>query len=247
MIKFFRKIRQKLLSENKFSKYLLYATGEIILVVIGILIALQINNWNENRKNQNTINEYYRQLLEDLKKDISFSKITIEEFKNNQLAFQKYYEIYDKDNLELEEVYASINSLIVATKPLSFNSSTIETLQNSGDIKLIPTTIRNKLIDLRRNQLNTIKRAEGLENGKYNIIQRTSLMTGSDEFQKILEQHPNLKKQLGKDLKLKEIILSIEGGHNWKNIMEKEIMARLVQMENDIKEITNLIKVEINK
>ena len=44
MIKFFRKIRQRLLSENKFSKYLLYALGEIVLVVIGILIALRINN-----------------------------------------------------------------------------------------------------------------------------------------------------------------------------------------------------------
>ncbi len=50
MIKFFRKIRQKLLSENKLSKYLIYAIGEIVLVVIGILIALQINNWNEERK-----------------------------------------------------------------------------------------------------------------------------------------------------------------------------------------------------
>ena len=50
MIKFFRKIRQKLVTENKFSKYLLYAIGEIILVVIGILIALSINNWNEDRK-----------------------------------------------------------------------------------------------------------------------------------------------------------------------------------------------------
>ncbi len=50
MIKFFRKIRQKLLAENKFSKYLIYAIGEIFLVVIGILIALQINNWNENQK-----------------------------------------------------------------------------------------------------------------------------------------------------------------------------------------------------
>ncbi len=50
MLKFFRRIRQNLLSENKFSKYLLYAIGEIILVVIGILIALQINNWNEEQK-----------------------------------------------------------------------------------------------------------------------------------------------------------------------------------------------------
>lgn len=50
MIKFFRKIRQQLLTENKFSKYLIYAIGEIILVVIGILIALSINNWNEQSK-----------------------------------------------------------------------------------------------------------------------------------------------------------------------------------------------------
>lgn len=50
MLKFFRKIRQHLLSENHFSKYLLYAVGEILLVVIGILLALQINNWNESRK-----------------------------------------------------------------------------------------------------------------------------------------------------------------------------------------------------
>jgi hypothetical protein len=49
MIKFFRKIRQNLLMENKTGKYFKYAIGEIVLVVIGILIALQINNWNENR------------------------------------------------------------------------------------------------------------------------------------------------------------------------------------------------------
>ncbi|MFT7073388.1 DUF6090 family protein [Patiriisocius sp. Uisw_017] len=48
MVKFLRKIRQKMLTENKFSKYLIYAIGEIILVVLGILIALAINNWNEN-------------------------------------------------------------------------------------------------------------------------------------------------------------------------------------------------------
>jgi hypothetical protein len=50
MIKFFRKIRQRLLTENKLSKYLLYAIGEVILVMIGILLALQVNNWNEERK-----------------------------------------------------------------------------------------------------------------------------------------------------------------------------------------------------
>jgi len=58
MINFFRKIRQRLLTENKFSKYLLYGIGEIILVVIGILIALSINNWNEDRKNDEVRRTY---------------------------------------------------------------------------------------------------------------------------------------------------------------------------------------------
>lgn len=49
-MKIFRLIRLNMLSENRFTRYLIYASGEIILVVIGILIALQINNWNENRK-----------------------------------------------------------------------------------------------------------------------------------------------------------------------------------------------------
>ena len=49
MIKFFRRIRFDLLKKNKTGKYLKYAVGEIVLVVIGIIIALQINNWNEQR------------------------------------------------------------------------------------------------------------------------------------------------------------------------------------------------------
>src|SRR5210317_500403 len=69
MIKFFRKIRQKLLTENKFSKYFLYAIGEIVLVVIGILIALQINEESTRRKN--TIIE--SEILLDLKTEFEFN------------------------------------------------------------------------------------------------------------------------------------------------------------------------------
>ena len=54
MIKFFRQFRQRMIKENRISKYLLYAIGEIVLVMIGILLALQVNTWNEARK-QNII------------------------------------------------------------------------------------------------------------------------------------------------------------------------------------------------
>lgn len=72
-MKLFRKIRGKLLTENKFSKYLLYAIGEIILVVIGILIALQINNWNENRRND----EIEKNYLGSLQEEFEFSKLNL--------------------------------------------------------------------------------------------------------------------------------------------------------------------------
>ena len=78
MIKFFRKIRQNLLTENKFSKYMLYAIGEIILVVIGILIALQINNFNEQRKDREKEQVVLKQLKEDYETDLNQLKQKME-------------------------------------------------------------------------------------------------------------------------------------------------------------------------
>ena len=66
MIRLFKKVRQDLLSENNYSLYLLYATGEIFLVIVGIIIALQIDNWNETRKGLNDELQLYSDLLEDL-------------------------------------------------------------------------------------------------------------------------------------------------------------------------------------
>ena len=69
MIKFFRKIRQSSLMENKTGKYFKYAIGEIVLVVIGILIALQINNWNQNRIENKEVKTYLNNLIQDLNDD----------------------------------------------------------------------------------------------------------------------------------------------------------------------------------
>ena len=77
MIKFFRKFRENLVMENKTGKYLKYAIGEIALVVIGILIALSINNWNNNRKNR--ISE--RELLDNIHRDFVQNKIQFDTVK----------------------------------------------------------------------------------------------------------------------------------------------------------------------
>ena len=70
MIKFFRKIRQNMIKENRVSKYMLYAIGEIILVVIGILIAIQINNKNEENKIEDEMNGIYQSIVDELEADI---------------------------------------------------------------------------------------------------------------------------------------------------------------------------------
>lgn len=98
MIKFFRKIRQKLVAENRIRKYLIYAIGEILLVVIGILIALQINNWNENQKrrvqektvledimnNLNRNNELIRNTLKTIERIDNSSDIIISVIQNRK-------------------------------------------------------------------------------------------------------------------------------------------------------------------
>lgn len=83
MIKFFRKIRYHLMSENKTSSYLKYAIGEIVLVVIGILIALGINNWNENRKAENNNKIMLQKLKEENQITINF--LTDDEVYRNQI------------------------------------------------------------------------------------------------------------------------------------------------------------------
>ena len=77
MIKFFRRIRRKLRDEGNLKRYLVYAIGEILLVMIGILLALQVNNWNEERKDNVTRINLYK----NLKKEFKHNKIEYEETK----------------------------------------------------------------------------------------------------------------------------------------------------------------------
>jgi hypothetical protein len=109
MIKFFRKIRQNLLSEGKTGKYFKYAIGEIVLVVIGILIALQINNWNESRKQAKTEKEFIASLKSDLKQDRAFIERVI---KLNEPRIEAYeilngnlQNLYNNDRKSLDSIF----------------------------------------------------------------------------------------------------------------------------------------------
>jgi hypothetical protein len=155
MIKFFRRIRQDLLSRGKTGKYIQYALGEIILVVIGILIALQINNWNQNNQLKKLEHEYIMLLKEDLNLDIQHFSDQIDILSkdiqyvdnlflmiNDPKATPKTLDSLIKANLNVFGVYDDYN----------INNSTYLALQNSGNINLLQKEIRKQLTNLNKAQ-----------------------------------------------------------------------------------------------
>jgi hypothetical protein len=149
MIQFFRHIRQRLLTENKFSKYLLYAVGEIVLVVIGILIALQINNWNENRKENRIEKKYLTNLKHDLQND-SINLNRLKKIRLNKVSSARNLLMYAQKN-EVDNIF-EIDSLYVDVAywlehiP---NNNTFKELISSGNLNIIGNeTIKNLLLEL---------------------------------------------------------------------------------------------------
>ncbi len=146
MIKFFRKIRQNLLSEGKTGKYLKYAIGEIILVVIGILIALQINNWNENRKNRITEADYYCRILDDFELNEKLIDETSEQISNKiKLAKELLLDLNTIPNNRSD----ILDKFVLALRQDVFVPSNIafEEITSSGQLKLLTDLeLKNRLI-----------------------------------------------------------------------------------------------------
>ena len=115
MIKFFRKIRYNLMSENKTGKpalpagrYFKYAVGEIILVVIGILIALQINNWNENRKDIAVGKQYLKGIKDDLQKDLVLADTILKIYTYNISVVSSIDSVFHRKHQHLENTNSSL-------------------------------------------------------------------------------------------------------------------------------------------
>ncbi len=155
MIKLFRKIRQRLLTENKFSKYLLYSIGEIVLVVIGILIALSINNWNEERK----VNMQELTLLKELKLSLeSNSTILNNRIRNSQdkMLRGKLLEKHLKEKRPYHD--SLIDFFDIPTYALTTNLSyaSFENTKNQGLELIKNTELRLELIKLFDEEFNSI-------------------------------------------------------------------------------------------
>ena len=138
MITFFRKIRYKLAADNQFVKYSRYAIGEIVLVVIGILIALQINNWNEKRRTILRESSYLRNLQIDLEEDsLLLNEVIIKQkqyYERTKLLIDLVID-YRDENIE---VFDSIYHFQIKGNPTFFpNSGTYRSLILGGNLDMI--------------------------------------------------------------------------------------------------------------
>jgi hypothetical protein len=154
MIKFFRKIRQKLLAENKFSKYLIYAIGEIVLVVIGILIALQINNWNEQRKADIAENKALIALKNEFENNIERLKSLCEDKARFEESHRTYWNIITNDTIPVKTKAKAFPSGGVG-KTWGVQNTVLNGLVSSGQIDNIKNDSLKKLLTLWPNLVQT--------------------------------------------------------------------------------------------
>ena len=158
MITLFRRIRQKLIDSGSVTKYLLYASGEILLVVIGILIALQVNNWNEERKAEAEEQEILQSLVEDLEFAITESRAMITRDSMDVVILRDF--LLGKDLGKYADNPVTVDSLVIgAIWGVGQSTPVIQTyndIKSSGKMALIQNEeIRNRLafLEFRSNEI----------------------------------------------------------------------------------------------
>ena len=241
MLKFFRQIRQTLIMENKTTKYFKYAIGEILLVVIGILIALQINNWNEGRKEHKMSIQFLDGIKEDLKKDIKLADSVLKFNKESFSIISSIDSVFHKKSFYKAEEHRdffgkpdTLNFEQVFYRPQSFRpiNGTYNSLVSDGKT----TLIKNKAL-LGKIQLIYSENHQRVSSN-YEVIKVLEVQLGlSYSMEKDLWSYLDLKK--AKD---KKIFYDLVNFTNEKYFYSQN----LLRIKKNSQDVINLINAELN-
>lgn len=233
------------MEKNKTGKYIKYAIGEIILVVIGILIALQINNWNENRKLQNVEHNYLKLLLEDLDEEYININNAISNSEELIIKYEEYEEKANNSNMSLLEIITDLSEVNPTVITPIFKIDVIETLISTGDIKLIPTEIRKKIIEL--NNAQEYIRQITTRNGIIHAEQLHELgKLGWSEVAERLYKNPATNIAFT-DERIIQVIFAVESVYHLKYANEKLYIAKYEAMLSDINDLKKQITLDLNQ
>ncbi len=198
MIKFFRKTRYNLMGTGKTGKYFKYAIGEIILVVIGILIALSINNWNNNRLNSIKETNYIKNIERDLINQLKTIDLQIDYEANIadhcKIALQPYN---DTNNLKIDSTFAVAVAAMSSRRTFINTNPAYTELISSGNIELIKNEyFKNQLINYYQ-ELERIEKIIAKNNSLFTdqefrpAMLKFGVADSKDEFKKIFKGYKN--------------------------------------------------------
>ena len=261
MIKFFRKIRYNLMEKNKTAKYLKYAIGEIVLVVIGILIALQINNWNENSKAKSELKSDLSELKSELESDLTrldsvLTQINSIDEQGNYLLEYLAQKPTAIDSSKVQKAITSVTFLARFGK----SNTAYESLVNNGNFHLVENkNLKEKLGFFH----NTSDWNETYHNGP--------LMESYNEYIKIIHNYtrpgyirkayeagwPKKNEIIAKEIRINSFSSNIDfkklnGSNDLLVLLDQVQLSRYIQkvyysfIKDDIKELLSLIDYEIN-
>ena len=156
MIPFFRKIRKKMADDNKPMRYARYAIGEILLVVIGILIALQINNWNENKKQEQRAIIYFNKIINDIETDLKNVDSIVVVGQHNVKEIENYFNYFEnQDPVDISALIDSCSHIIkdvMRKYRYTPNNHTFKDMQASGNSTLLSEDQKQALVALSNTQ-----------------------------------------------------------------------------------------------
>jgi hypothetical protein len=174
MLKFFRRIRKELLSNNRIGKYLLYAMGEIILVVIGILIALNVNNRSEQRKTEARVESIFEDIMEELTSDIDKTTNLMRYFsRRDSMIYLVQNDLITKEDYQNPEIPSHL--LWNLTGWYSAVDLTKDAYNNlTQDLNAVPTKYNDVLKDLNHLYGSLFKTVARHDQGMLELLDRNS-------------------------------------------------------------------------
>jgi hypothetical protein len=235
MIKFFRKIRQKLLQQNKITQYLVYAVGEIFLVVIGILIALQVNNANQRRLDNIKRIEYIIRIKGDIESDLKqLDHLADGLGKENVENIDRYFGFFTKGGQPVEVfVDSALRTPLYKFRYLP-NRHSFEDMKSSGNIQFLTDNQRSALADLIAQQDFTIIMFE-------KIIEQINMEDYSARGYLDMDDHPSsFFHNLGTKIKTEDQIKGLHHLHN-KMRWSRSLGIDAGQQRNAIRDKSNKI------
>lgn len=232
MSKIFRKTRQLLLSTRNTRAYLKYAIGEIALVVIGILIAVGINNYNQNRKSNKVRQDYYKQILVDLNIDKKDAENAIEKIDASLTTYNNYIETFKKPNLPVNEIVQNLSTLDMNTVVLEFQTATIKSLITNGEIKLLDPETANHLSSYNASKEVLLTTFKTFQDSYFDIFKE--VLMGGLALSYRLPNQPELSKAIEDNKRTLEMYIKLDAYYHYKFIIEKEVITTLHKLANDI-------------